>query len=119
MNDSENIEHLDESDFVIRVRPVKDKDNEYTGEANFSVITSSDSLLPKALYKDIEFVVKCMLSAVPLMEQDEEFRHFVCNYVDNYFEYEFDERDYDGPTITDVDGNVITIDFSTRTKGNA
>ena len=106
-----------EDDFIIRVRPIKTKDNKYDGEASFSVISSPNTEMPHALYKDIEFIVKCMLSTVPLMEQDEDFKEYVFNYVDNYFEYEFDTNTK--PTIKGQDGNVITIDFSTDTKGRA
>ena len=115
MTDQERI--LDE-DFLIRVRPVKVND-EYTGEANFSVITSQCANVPVDLYQDMEYVVKCMLSTIPLMEQDTEFNTFVAHYVDNYFSYEFDERDEDKATIESIDGNVITINFSTDTKGSA
>jgi hypothetical protein len=52
------------------------------------------------------------------MEQDDNFRDFVAYYVDNFFTYEFDERE-EVPLIEDIDGNVITINFNTNTKGNA
>jgi hypothetical protein len=52
------------------------------------------------------------------MEQDDNFRDFVAHYVDRYFTYEFDERE-EVPLIEDVDGNVITINFNTNTKGSA
>ena len=67
---------VSEEDFLIRVRPIKNKDNEFTGEANFSVISCQDHNVPKELYEDLEYVVKCMLSAIPLMEQDEGFRDY-------------------------------------------
>lgn len=109
---------VSEEDFLIRVRPIKNKDNEFTGEANFSVISCQDHNVPKELYEDLEYVVKCMLSAIPLMEQDEGFRDFVAHYVDNYFTYEFDDEN-SKPLIENVDGNVIKINFNTDTKGNA
>ena len=111
-------ERISDDDFLIRVRPVK-RDEEYTGEANFSVISSQGNDVPLDLYNDMEYVVKCMLSTIPLMEQDTDFRQFVSHYVQNYFSYEFDERDEDKATIESVDGNVITINFNTDTKGNA
>jgi hypothetical protein len=115
-NDTE--EHVTEEDFLIRVRPVKTDSGTYTGEANFSVISCQNHDIPIDLYKDIEYVVKCMLSTIPLMEQDDNFRDFVAHYVDTYFTYEFDERE-EVPLIENVDGNVITINFDTNTKGNA
>jgi len=115
MTEEEKI--LDE-DFLIRVRPVKDNE-EYTGEANFSVISSQGNDVPLDLYQDMEYVVKCMLSTIPLMEQDDEFRHFVSHYVENYFSYEFDERSSGTAEIESVDGNVITINFNSDTKGTA
>ena len=119
MTEEDNTEeHLTEEDFLIRVRPVKTHSGSYTGEANFSVISCQNPDIPIDLYQDMEYVVKCMLSTIPLMEQDDNFRDFVAHYVDRYFTYEFDERD-SKPLIEDVDGNVITINFNTNTKGNA
>mgnify|MGYP003116505717 FL=1 len=107
-----------EDDFLVRVRPVKSDAGIYTGEANFSVISSQDTEVPADLYKDIDYIVRCMLSTIPLMEQDEEFRDFVNYYVKNNFQYEFDETE-DRPLIQDIDGNVITINFNTDTEGSA
>ena len=109
---------ITEDDFLVRVRPVKNEAGEYTGEANFSVISSQDSEVPTYLYKDIDYIVRCMLSTIPLMEQDEEFRDFVNYYVNNNFKYEFDETQ-ERPHIQDIDGNVITINFNWDTEGNA
>ena len=92
---------ITEDDFLIRVRPVKNEAGEYTGEANFSVISSQDSEVPTYLYKDIDYIVRCMLSTIPLMEQDEEFRDFVNYYVNNNFKYEFDETQ-EKPYIQDL-----------------
>ena len=110
--------YMTEEDFIIRVRPVKEESGTYTGEANFSVISCRDPSIPVDLYEDMEYVVKCMLSTIPLMEQDDNFRDFVAQYVEKYFTYEFDERK-EKPIITDIDGNVITINFGTTTEGSA
>lgn len=118
MTDEQNERILDE-DFLIRVRPLK-TDDEFTGEASFSVISSDSSDLSFDMKEDLEYVVKCMLSVVPLMEQDEEFKNFVMHYVDNYFVYEFDERTSSNQSlIKGIDGNVITINFNTDTEGSA
>tara|TARA_A100000172_G_scaffold23559_1_gene13703 strand:- start:997 stop:1344 length:348 start_codon:yes stop_codon:yes gene_type:complete len=111
-------ERISEDDFLIRVRPVKENQT-YTGEANFSVISCKGTDIPVELYDDMEYVVKCMLSTIPLMESDTEFRNFVTHYVEHNFSYEFDERDEDKVTIESVDGNVITINFNSDTKGTA
>ena len=116
--ENETDEYVCEDDFLIRVRPEKTDSGEYTGAASFSVITSQKHDTPVDLHKDMEYIVKCMLSTVPLMESDDNFRDFVFHYVDNYFTYEFDEGE-DAPLIADVDGNVITINFDTNTKGSA
>lgn len=112
----EDQDQIIEDDFLIRIRPIKDQDG-FTGEAQFSVITSVDNSVPDELYTDFEFIIKCMLATIPLMESDEDFKDFVLYYVDNLFKYEFDERNK--PTIESVDGNVITLRFDSTTKGNA
>lgn len=113
----EDEDYVDENDFLIRIRPIKTSDDEFNGEAHFSVMTSRDSQLSPQLSEDFEYIVKCMLATIPLMEQDEAFRDFVVNYVDNYFHYEFNTDSV--PVIESVDGNVIKINFDTKTKGNA
>jgi hypothetical protein len=117
-NDNKDQVTFSEEDFVIRVRPQRDSEGNFDGEASFSVISSSSSELPYSLYKDIEYVVRCMLSSVPLMELDEDFRKFVFDYVDTQFEYEFEESKSES-LVKSIDGNVIKIDFGTNTKGNA
>lgn len=107
-----------DDDFLVRVRPLKTDTGGYTGEASFSVISSQDSEVPINLYKDIDYIVRCMLSTIPLMEQDEDFRDFVNYYVKNNFKYEF-EDDEEKPVVQDIDGNVITINFNTDTEGSA
>ena len=61
-------------------------------------------------------LLKCMLSVVPVMEQDEEYKNFVYIIVDNYFVYDVDERTSSNQSlIKGIDGNVITINFNTDT----
>jgi len=117
-NDNKEQVTFSEEDFIIRVRPQRDSEGKFDGEASFSVISSSSSEVPYDLYKDIEYVVRCMLSTVPLMEIDEDFRKFVFDYVDTRFEYEFEDNEPES-LVKSIDGNVIKIDFGTNTKGNA
>jgi hypothetical protein len=62
-----------------------------------------------------------LASTVPIMEDNEELRSLVHEYVTDIVDK---ERDYlveleKGPKVIDRDDNIITIDFGTTTKGSA
>jgi hypothetical protein len=63
---------------------------------------------------------KMMCATVPLMEANEDMRNFVHTYVmeeiDNIMEPVVEEQEV---TVTQEDGNVIRLNFGTRTKGSA
>jgi len=112
---------IEDDDFVIRVRPFTDGE-EWTGEIDISIISSPGNSLNDESYGQLMHFCKMMCSTVPIMEHDETVRNMVHNYVlevvDNEPEDMVEEDDQE-ITITQEDGNVVRLDFSSKTKGNA
>ena len=108
-------------DFIIRVRPSLDKD-EWTGEIDISIVSSGDNPMDDESYGQLMHFCKMMCSTVHIMEQDEVIRNMVHTYVMEVVDNEPEdvlEEDDEQITITQEDGNVIRLDFSSKTKGSA
>jgi len=115
----ENEMKMRSEDFLIRVRPFKDRDGSWTGDIDLSIITQPSNDLTDEDYNQIMHFCKMMASTVPLMERDEELRdmvhNFVVEHVDKEYVIEVDSRS----RVIDREDNVVTIDFGTKTKGSA
>jgi hypothetical protein len=53
------------------------------------------------------------------MEYNPDFREMVHAYVVEKVDKEYEVELEDKPVVTERDGNVIKLNFSTKTKGNA
>jgi hypothetical protein len=112
---------IEGDDFVIRVRPFT-KGEQWTGEIDISIISSPDNMLDDESYGQLMHFCKMMCSTVPIMEHDEAIRNMVHTYVMEVVDNEPEdvlEKDDEQITITQEDGNVIRLDFSSKTKGSA
>jgi len=110
---------FDDDDYVVRVRPTV-VNNEWTGEIDIAIVTSADNSLNDESYGQMMHFTKMMCATVPLMEANEDMRNYVHTYVmeeiDNIMEPVVEEQEV---TVTQEDGNVIRLNFGTRTKGSA
>ena len=110
---------FDENDYVVRVRPTV-VNNEWTGEIDIAIVTSADNSLNDESYSQMMHFTKMMCATVPLMEANEDMRNYVHTYVmeeiDNIMEPVVEEQEV---TVTQEGGNVIRLNFGTRTKGSA
>lgn len=110
---------FDDDDYVVRVRPTV-VNNEWTGEIDIAIVTSADNSLNDESYSQMMHFTKMMCATVPLMEANEDMRNYVHTYVmeeiDNIMEPVVEEQEV---TVTQEDGNVIRLNFGTRTKGSA
>lgn len=113
------ITSLKDEDFILRVRPETDEDGEWTGEIDLSIITQPDNRLEDEDYSQLMHFCKMLASTVPVMENNPEFREIVHQYVMNMKDVDFNAEIEDKPKVIGTDGNVVEIDFSTKTKGNA
>jgi len=109
---------LREDDFVVRVRPTV-IDSEWTGEVDVAIITSADNNLDDESYSQLMHFTKMMCATVPLMEINEDMRNFVHTYVMEEIDNILESITEEPVVITQEDGNVIRLNFGTRTKGRA
>ena len=114
---------IENEDFVIRVRPTFTKQGGWTGDAHVSVITSSDNQLTEEVYRGMELFVRMILSALPVMEQDEYVREQIYKYCEEYTEELMtltdNEEEQEVVIRRDDDDNVVHLTFATKTKGEA
>ena len=114
--------HIKPEDFVLRIRPFTDAKGSWNGEIDISIITSPDNDLQDHDYHQIMHFCKMVASTVPIMEYNEDIRDEVHDYVLQYVDNDIDivQEDEQKPLkkVTE-DGNVIKIDFSTKTEGSA
>ena len=114
---------LYDEDYIIRVRPFLDEEDVWSGEIDLSIITLSGNPLDDDAYNSIMHLVKMMCASVPIMEEVETIRNVMHEYVksmDDEVDIEIQlEKELENKVEKVYDGNVIKIDFSTRTKGSA
>ena len=99
-------------DFNIRIRPSLDGDT-WTGEIDISVLASMDADIDEESYRQIMHFCTMMCATVPLMEEDEEMREYINDYVTSEFHSKGEkilEKKVD--TSSEYD-NVISMNFKT------
>jgi len=116
------MEHMsfEDEDFVIRVRPSLNGD-EWTGEIDISIISQANNPLNDEGYNQVMHFCKMMCATVPIMEQDETIRNLVHTYVMEVVDRETTVvvEEEDELVITKEDGNVVHLNFGSKTKGSA
>tara|TARA_R100001126_G_scaffold65235_1_gene37274 strand:- start:20 stop:370 length:351 start_codon:yes stop_codon:yes gene_type:complete len=116
------MEHMsfEDEDFVIRVRPSLNRDD-WTGEIDISIISQASNPLNDEGYNQVMHFCKMMCATVPIMEQDETIRNLVHTYVMEIVDKETTVvvEEEDELVITKEDGNVVHLNFGSKTKGSA
>ncbi len=116
------MEHMsfEDEDFVIRVRPSLNGDD-WTGEIDISIISQANNPLNDEGYNQVMHFCKMMCATVPIMEQDETIRNLVHTYVMEVVDKETTVvvEEEDELVITKEDGNVVHLNFGSKTKGSA
>ena len=111
---------FDENDYVVRVRPTV-VNNEWTGEIDIAIVTSASNNLEDDSYSQMMHFTKMMCATVPLMELNSQMRElahaFVMEHVDTDPSPVIEEEPQ--LVVTKEDGNVVHLNFGTRTKGSA
>jgi len=114
---------VNEEDFLIRVRPFSDDDGRWSGEVDISIMAMPDNPLDDEDYYNVMHFTKMMCASVPVMEEVEELRNIVHEYVTKVIDTEMDidvelEEEAAGVEKT-YDGNVVHLSFNTKTGGSA
>jgi hypothetical protein len=103
-------------DFTIRVRPLIDKDKNWTGEIDVVIITQPHNALSDDDYYQIMHICKMISSVIPLMEKDVKLRDTVNDYVVNKLDKDYTHAITKDSKIEKIEDNVIRINFRPETK---
>ena len=115
-------EEVNEEDFLIRVRPFANDDGRWSGEVDISIMAMPDNPMDDEDYYQVMHFAKMMCAAVPVMEEVEELRNIVHEYVTKVIDTEMDidvELEEEAGVEKTYDGNVVHLSFNTKTGGSA
>jgi len=115
-------EEVNEEDFLIRVRPFANDDGRWSGEVDISIMAMPDNPMDDEDYYQVMHFAKMMCASVPVMEEVEELRNIVHEYVTKVIDTEMDidvELEEEAGVEKTYDGNVVHLSFNTKTGGSA
>jgi len=115
-------EEVNEEDFLIRVRPFANDEGRWSGEVDISIMAMPDNPMDDEDYYQVMHFAKMMCASVPVMEEVEELRNIVHEYVTKVIDTEMDidvELEEEAGVEKTYDGNVVHLHFNTKTGGSA
>jgi len=115
-------EEVNEEDFLIRVRPFANDEGRWSGEVDVSIMAMPDNPMDDEDYYQVMHFAKMMCASVPVMEEVEELRNIVHEYVTKVLDTEMDidvELEKEAGVEKTYDGNVVHLSFNTKTGGSA
>ena len=115
-NDNSYNRAFNKEDFVIAIKPMMDLENKWTGQVAVDITSSEKNPLNSTDYNHLFYLCKMMCSIVPLMEEDEKLVSRLDAYVK---EYDIAKPEDDKLVVTDVNDNIIKLDWISKTKGRA
>ena len=99
---------LDDQDILIRMQPMLDHQNNWTGDVNLQVIDSVANPLSDRDFSEVMLFAHMALVSIDLLRSDEEHTKKVYEIVRSETE---GQKEKPKVTITGRQGNVITVDF--------
>jgi len=115
-------EEVNEEDFLIRVRPFANDEGRWSGEVDISIMAMPDNPMDDEDHYQVMHFAKMMCASVPVMEEVEELRNIVHEYVTKVIDTEMDidvELEEEAGVEKTYDGNVVHLSFNTKTGGSA
>jgi hypothetical protein len=115
-------ENINDEDFIIRIRPFADDDGKWTGEVDISVMAFPDNPVDDDDYEQLMHFCKMMCASVPIMQESKELRDLTHEYVINFVDTEMDidvELEEEVGVERTYDGNIIHLNFNSKTGGSA
>ena len=100
------------NDFVIRISPVMDEEDTWTGELNVGYLTMDENYMKEDDYAHVDIVTNMTLSAIPLMEEDLEFRTKLYRYTLDAMSDTPEEHVKKATSEHVDDSNVIKLRFN-------
>ena len=113
---------VNEEDFLIRVRPFANDEGAWSGEVDISIMAMPDNPLDDEDYYKVMHFARMMCASVPVMEESEDLRDIVHEYVVNVLDNEMEidvELEEEAGVEKTYDGNIVHINFNTKTGGSA
>ena len=106
--------NVDKEDFLLRLHPIRDKNNRWTGDVIVGIIASDENDLNDKDYAEMLNFSNLVAVTIPLMEEDEGFREAVKEYLIEK------ERLEEKPRIEkDTNSNVVRLHFNSKIDGSA
>ena len=99
---------LDDQDILIRMQPMLDHQNNWTGDVNLQVIDSVANPLSDRDFSEVMLFAHMALVSIDLLRSDEEHTKKVYEIVRSETE---EQKEKPKVTITGRHGNVITVEF--------
>ena len=97
------------NDFVIRISPILDAEDNWTGELNVGYITMDENFLKEDVYTHVDVVTNMAVSSIPLMEDDLKFRNQLYDYTASLLKQQKEKKK---PDIIRDGSNRIQLDFN-------
>ena len=115
---------IEDEDFVIRLRPYADDDGKWSGEIDISIMAFPENQMDDDDYGQVMHFCKMMCATVPIMEESKEIRDIVHDYVLEVIDNEMDievqlEDEKEAGVEKTYDGNIVHLNFNTKTGGSA
>tara|TARA_B100000900_G_scaffold245713_1_gene208955 strand:- start:228 stop:545 length:318 start_codon:yes stop_codon:yes gene_type:complete len=104
MEEEQTFINFDPNDFIIRISPVME-DGEWNGDINVGQVTTEINNLSDTDYTHLSILTDMLVSAIPLMEQDNEVRNKLYKLAQEQF------GEDDKPVVTERKGNVLKVNF--------
>ena len=107
---------VNNEDFYIQITPNLDKNKNWLGTIEVNIVTSNKNQLDDEDYYGMMHFARLVCGSIPAMDKNNSFR-IECEKEANLYLPNDDKCAND--KITKVDGNVITLNFKSKTEGNA
>ena len=108
---------IDPTSFCIQLKPVVDEDYSWTGELEVNIITDKENPLDKVSYMSMMHLSEVVACSVAYMEENPELIAKIEEFIDAPEHDEIPAKQE--PKIQYTDGNIVKLNFGSRTKGNA
>ena len=96
---------LDDQDVLIRMSPLLDHQNNWTGDVNLQVLDSVNNPLSDRDYADMMFFARMCIVGIDLQRSDDEWAKKIYQVTRKELKKEAQ------PKVTSRQDNVITVDF--------
>ena len=106
---------VNNEDFYIQLRPNMDKNKNWLGTMQFNIVTSNSNPIDDEGYNQLFHLCQLIASIVPYMDDNPD----IIPELEKYMELENKKKKTKKLEIVGRDGNIINLNFKSRTKGSA